>query len=54
MLDVGVLRIGEPAAWQRDEHGRVLAVAAILVAELRDQITLFQLDADRASLKTRP
>ena len=30
-----------------DEHGRVLAVAAILVAELLDQIALFQLDADQ-------
>jgi hypothetical protein len=40
-LDVGVLWIGELAARKRDEHGRVLAVAAILVAELLDQIVLF-------------
>ena len=46
-LDVGVLRIGELAARQRDEHGRALAVAAILVAELLDQVALFQLDADQ-------
>jgi len=46
-LDVGVLRIGELAARKRDEHGRVLAVAAILVAELLDQIVLFELDADQ-------
>jgi hypothetical protein len=44
---VGVLRTGELAARKRDEHGRVLAVAAIPVAELLDQIALFQLDADR-------
>jgi hypothetical protein len=29
---------------KQDEHGRVLAVAAILVAELLDQIALFQLN----------
>ena len=40
-LDVGVVRTGELAARKRDEHGRVLAVAAILVAELLDQIVLF-------------
>jgi hypothetical protein len=40
-LDVGVFRTGELAARKRDEHGRVLAVAAILVAELQDQIVLF-------------
>jgi len=40
-LEVGVFRIGEPVARKRDEHGRVLAVAAILVAELLDQIVLF-------------
>src|ERR1700722_10444089 len=46
-LDVGVLRIGELAARKRDQHGRALAVAAILVAELPDQVALFQLDADQ-------
>ena len=46
-LDVGVLRIGELAARKRNQHGRVLAVAAILVAELLDQVALFQLDADQ-------
>jgi hypothetical protein len=46
-LDVGVFRTGELAARKRDEHGRVLAVAAILVAELLDQIALFQLDGDQ-------
>jgi hypothetical protein len=40
-LDIGVLRTAELAARKRDEHGRVLAVAAILVAELLDQIVLF-------------
>ena len=40
-LDVGVFRTGELAARKRNEHGRVLAVAAILVAELLDQIVLF-------------
>lgn len=40
-LDVGVFRTGELAARQRDEHGRVLAVQAILVAKLLDQIVLF-------------
>jgi hypothetical protein len=40
-LDVGVVRTGELAARKRDEHGRVLAVQAILVAELLDQIVLF-------------
>jgi hypothetical protein len=35
-LDVGILRTGELADRKRDEHGRVLAVAAILVAELLD------------------
>ena len=35
-LYVGVFRTGELAARKRDEHGRVLAVAAILVAELLD------------------
>jgi len=46
-LAVSVFRIGEPAARKRNEHGCVLAVAAILVAELLDQIVLFQLDADQ-------
>jgi hypothetical protein len=46
-IRVGVFRTGELAARKRDEHGRVLAVAAILVAELLDQIALFQLDADQ-------
>ena len=40
-LNVGVVRTGELAARKRDEHGRVLAVQAILVAELLDQIVLF-------------
>ena len=40
-LDVGVVRTGKLAARKRDEHGRVLAVQAILVPELLDQIVLF-------------
>src|SRR5450432_2205584 len=46
-LDVGVFRPGELAARKRDEHGRVLAVVPILVAELLDQTALFQLDSDQ-------
>lgn len=42
-----LLRASEFAAWQRDEHGRVLAVAAILLAELLNQIVLLQLDAEQ-------
>jgi hypothetical protein len=38
-LDVCVVRTGELAARKRDEHGRVLAIQAILVAELLDQIS---------------
>jgi hypothetical protein len=46
-LALDVLRAGELPARKWDEHGRVLAVAAISVAELLDQIALFQLDADQ-------
>jgi hypothetical protein len=44
---VGSIRTGELAARKLDEHGRVLAVAAILLAELLHRIALFQLDADQ-------
>ena len=40
-LDVGVFRTNKLAARKRDEHGRLLAIAAILVAELLNQIALF-------------
>jgi hypothetical protein len=40
-LALDVLPAGELAARKWDEHGRVLAVAAISVAELLDQIALF-------------
>jgi hypothetical protein len=39
-LEVGVLRTGELAARKRDKHGRVLAVAAILVAKLLDRMVI--------------
>ncbi len=35
-VDFGVLRIDELAARQRNQHGRVLPVTTILVAELLD------------------
>ena len=37
---------GELTSRNRDEHGYALAIAAILVAELPDQVALFQLDGD--------
>src|SRR5262245_64890164 len=39
--------IGEAAPRQRDQHGDVLAVAAILVAEQADEVALLELDGDQ-------
>src|SRR4051794_22275693 len=41
------LRIDEFAAWKRNEHGRMLTIAPILLAKLLDQIALLQLDTDQ-------
>src|SRR6202162_4164159 len=37
----------QSAAWQRNEYGDLPAVAAVLVAEHRDEIALLELDGDQ-------
>jgi hypothetical protein len=42
-----VCPIDEPATWQRKQHGDVLPIPAILIAEHPHEVALFKLDGDQ-------